>query len=211
MDEYVDIFGLSPADLKRKILGCADGPASFNAGMNTRGFRVVSIDPIYSLTAAQIGRRIEETFPVMMEQLEMNLDAYVWTRLPSPEALAELRRSSMEQFLADFPQGKEDGRYLPGNLESLPFGDGAFDLALCSHLLFLYSGELSADFHRRAVAEMLRVAAEIRIFPLLTLAGQESPHLEAVCAHIAGIGRRFEIKEVDYEFQRGANLMLRAW
>ncbi len=211
MDEYVDMFGLSPADLKREILGCADGPASFNAGMNMRGLRVVSVDPIYSLTTAQIGRRIEETFPVMMEQLEMNLDAYVWTGISSPDALAELRRSSMEQFLADFPKGKEEGRYLPGNLGSLPFGDGTFDLALCSHLLFLYSGELSVDFHRQAVAETLRVAAEIRIFPLQTLAGQESPHLEAVCAHIAETGRRFEIKEVDYEFQRGANRMLRAW
>jgi len=30
-EEYVRMFSLTPPDLKRKILGCGDGPASFNA------------------------------------------------------------------------------------------------------------------------------------------------------------------------------------
>jgi hypothetical protein len=30
-DEYVRMFSLTHADIKRQILGCGDGPASFNA------------------------------------------------------------------------------------------------------------------------------------------------------------------------------------
>ena len=72
----------------------------------------------------------------------------------------------MEVFLRDFERGKTEGRYLPQELPKLPFADGEFDLALCSHLLFTYSGQLSADFHAQAVMEMCRVAKEVRIFPL---------------------------------------------
>lgn len=36
-EEYVRMFSLTPADLKRKILGCGEGPASFNAELAERG------------------------------------------------------------------------------------------------------------------------------------------------------------------------------
>ena len=62
---------------------------------------------------------------------------------------------------------------------SLPFADGSFDLALCSHLLFLYSAQFDEAFHRASIREMCRVAAEVRIFPLLALDGSRSPFVEA--------------------------------
>ena len=46
-----------------------------------------------------------------------------------------------------------------------PLADDSFDLALCSHLLFLYTDHLDAAFHIAAVQELLRVAGEVRIFP----------------------------------------------
>ena len=46
-EEYVKMFNLSDDDLKRRILGCGDGPASFNASLTERGGNVVYIDPIY--------------------------------------------------------------------------------------------------------------------------------------------------------------------
>ena len=36
-DEYVKMFALTEADLEKRILGCGDGPASFNAVMRTKG------------------------------------------------------------------------------------------------------------------------------------------------------------------------------
>ena len=45
-DEYVAMFALTEEDLQRRILGCGDGPASFNRGVTERGGDVVSVDAI---------------------------------------------------------------------------------------------------------------------------------------------------------------------
>jgi hypothetical protein len=211
MDEYVAMFALSEEDLKLRIVGCADGPASFNAEMHAQGGQVVSVDPIYEFSAEEIRKRIDVTYPTMMEQLYQNLEDYVWVRISSPEELGRLRLEAMNTFLSDFPKGRMEGRYVPSSLCALPFKDGCFDLAVCSHFLFLYSSQLSVEFHYRAIREMLRVAREVRVFSLLTMGREESPHLETVCKHIEKLGRTFEIETVDYEFQRGGNRMLRIW
>src|SRR5436189_192698 len=72
-----------------------------------------------------------------------------------------------------------------------------------------YSAQLDFDFHRAAVTELLRVAAEVRVFPLLDLARQPSPHVAPLCDHLAGQEIHAEIHAVPYEFQRGGNRMLR--
>ena len=75
-----------------------------------------------------------------------------------------------EGLLAGLRLG-QGGRAIPRcrALPTLPFADAAFEMALCSHLLFLYSSQLGEAFDRAAVREMCRVAAEVRIFPLLAL------------------------------------------
>jgi len=211
LDAYVAMFELSKADLNTKILGCADGPASFNAEMYSQGRTVTSVDPIYQFSADQIRARIDVTYPTIMEQLQQNLKDYVWTRFPSAEVLCEHRMATMKKFLDDFPKGKEEGRYLPQSLPELPFEDQSFDLVLCSHFLFLYSDQLSAEFHCRAIQEMLRVAREVRIFSLLTLGRQLSPHLGSVYEFLHKSNRKYEVQTVDYEFQRGGNQMLKIW
>ena len=115
----------------------------------------------------------------------------------------------MKENHADFEAGKSAGRNLPHELPTLPFNDGAFDLALCSHLLFTYSHQLSAEFHCQAVLEMRRVAGEVRVFPLLDHGGESSPHLDAVRRRLEDHGHHSAIQPVDYEFQRGSNEMLR--
>lgn len=208
-DEYVRMFSLTDADLGKKIPGCGDGPASFNATMRQMSKRVVSVDPLYRFSAEQIRHRVQDAFCTITEQLVANQSAYVWTTILSPHNLGRVRMEAMEEFLGDFEQGKVEGRYLPHELPRLPFADGAFDLALCSHLLFTYSGHLSCDFHRQALLEMCRVAREVRVFPLLDQGGQLSPHIDVVCDLIEEHGHRSSIEPVDYEFQRGGNRMLR--
>ncbi|MBN1646414.1 MAG: hypothetical protein JW874_00155 [Spirochaetales bacterium] len=39
--EYCDMFDLSPEDLDKKIIGCGDGPASFNYEMKQNGRRLI--------------------------------------------------------------------------------------------------------------------------------------------------------------------------
>ena len=81
-------------------------------------------------------------------------------------------------------------------------------LASCSHFLFLYSEHLSLSFHCEAIREMCRVAKEVRVFPLLTLDGVQSPHLEGVYRFLTDSKHLFSIRTVDYEFQRGGDKML---
>jgi hypothetical protein len=92
-----------------------------------------------------------------------------------------------------------------GGLPALPFPAGSFELALCSHLLFLYSDLLDLEFHVRALTELLRVAREVRLFPLLSLDLSRSRHLEAVVAHCTRLGCTVSIETVGYELQRGGN------
>ena len=209
-DEYRRMFALTEADLARRILGCGDGPASFNADATRRGGRVVSADPLYQFDAAQIRQRIDETSAEVLEQARQNAHEFVWdAAIPDVDALKRVRMSAMTAFLDDYEQGRRDGRYVVAGLPVLPFADGAFDLALCSHFLFLYSRQHDTEFHIQSIRELCRVAREVRVFPLLTLGGEPSPHVAAVTAALADVGVTMPIERVPYEFQRGGNEMLR--
>jgi hypothetical protein len=207
--EYQRMFALTEHDLTRRILGCADGPASFNAEATRRGADVVSTDPLYEFTAEEIRGRIKEVCPQVLEQTRENRDGFVWKEFTSIESLGRARLRAMALFLADYPTGRADGRYVTAELPALPFADGEFELALCSHFLFLYSDQFDAEFHVESVIELCRVAAEVRIFPLVGLGNAPSPHVEAVKQAVATLGKTARVEKVAYELQRGGNQMLR--
>jgi SAM-dependent methyltransferase len=208
-EEYRLMFSLSELDLSSRILGCGDGPASFNAEAARRGARVVSVDPLYQWTPDQIRERIAATYDEIIDQTRRNADEFVWTSIPSIEDLGRRRLAAMEDFLADFPVGTAQGRYVAAALPALPFDDGAFDLGLSSHLLFLYTSQLGREFHRAAVGDMCRVCREVRIFPLLALGAVPSPLVRDVADDRISAGCTVTIEDVPYEFQRGGNRMMR--
>ena len=207
--EYVSMFSLSKNDLDFYILGCADGPSSFNSELTKHGGRVISADPLYQYTRGQISQRIHETYNEVLGQTRKNADEFVWSTIHSVEELGKIRMSAMQEFLDDYEKGAKEGRYVPDSLPSLPFDEKQFQLALCSHFLFLYSDHLDLDFHIHCVHEMCRVAREVRIFPLLKLGAAPSPHVKPVMKNIEAMGYETEIIRVDYEFQRGGKKMLR--
>jgi hypothetical protein len=209
-DEYRRMFALSDVDtIRRSILGCADGPASFNAEATRRGMRVTSCDPLYRFSAPEIRGRIEDTYQTMLEQARLNASDFIWNAIPSVEELGRLRMAAMSEFLDDYEYGKRDGRYVDAALPQLPFGNAAFDLALCSHFLFLYTSQLGAAFHRAAIPELCRVASEVRIFPLHALDGRRSPYVDENVAALREAGFDVALERVPYEFQRGADEMMR--
>ena len=209
LEEYQAMFSLSEADLNAKILGCGDGPASFNAEMTELGHFVVSIDPIYQFSAKQIELRVRATYEPVISQVKQNFDNYVWKNFKDADELGRARLNTMERFLLDYESGKKAGRYLYQSLPSLEFADDQFELCLCSHLLFLYSEQLSLDFHLASIHELLRIAPEVRIFPLLTLDGQPSLYLELILEDLSNKGYRTQVQSVVYEFQKSGNQMLR--
>jgi hypothetical protein len=206
--EYRRMFDLDEGDLDKQILGCGDGPASFNAEMTALGKNVVSIDPIYQFNASQIDRRVRDTYSSIISQVDLNRDRYVWDYFPDADALGKYRLETMEKFLADYETGQAAGRYLDRSLPDLEMNDYRFDLCLCSHLLFLYSDHLSLEFHRRSIHELLKLSHEVRIFPLLTLDCQPSPYLESIVSEFNTDRFTAEVKTVDYEFQKGGNKLL---
>lgn len=137
--EYVKLFELSPEDLKRRILDCGGGPASFTAEATARGCSVVACDPIYAFPAREIERRVHETYPLMLAGMRAERDRFVWTHMGSPEEVGKRRLQAMHRFLEDLPDGLACGRYFAEALPKLSFEDDVFGLALSSHFLFLYS------------------------------------------------------------------------
>jgi hypothetical protein len=214
-EEYRRMFGLSGEDLAGRILGCGDGPASFNGEATAAGHAVVSCDPIYSFAAEEIRRRVEETYEPILSQVGLHPERFVWDFFRDADDLGRHRLAAMQRFLDDFEGGKEAGRYVAASLPKLPFADGEFRLALVSHLLFLYSDHLDQAFHIESALELLRVADEIRIFPLLTLERCWSPYVEPVRSALEAAGYAVEIVIVPYEFQRAeghaGRLMMRAY
>lgn len=209
MADYRAMFALRPGDRTRRLLGCGDGPASFNAEWTRTGGRVVSLDPLYAWPGEAIRARIKATFPDVVRRMHAEPGRFRLADGETIERLANRRWTAMQRFLADYAAGGRSGRYLAGALPRLPLPDDSFDLALCSHLLFLYEDQLSRAFHLRALRALLMVAGEVRVFPLVNLEAETSRHLEPVRAALAAHGHASELVRVDYEVQRGAREMLR--
>ena len=206
--EYLQFFDLSTDDLHKRILGCADGPAGFNCELTARGGSVVSCDPLYQYSGEEIQSRIDACCPTIFEQVTRNRDLFVWKTIRSLKDLREWRFSAMKVFLADYGQGRREGRYCAAALPDLPFAGDSFDLAICSHFLFYYSDTLSRDFHEAAIREMLRIAPEVRIFPLVDLNGRVSTYRDPLVTSLQKNGYDVTIQDVRYEFIKGGNQMM---
>jgi hypothetical protein len=207
-DEYIQMFKLNDQDLKSQILGCGDGPAAFNARLTKMGGQITSCDPVYKFSTEQLKSRVSETYATIMTQLEKNKSDYIWKNFSSVENLGATRMMAMNEFFSDFDAGKDSGRYVPGELPNLPFKNNQFDIALSSHFLFLYSTHFSEDFHLQAINEMLRVAKEVRIFPLLALDGNTSPYVKPLSDLLIKNGFDVSKQKTSYEFQKNGNEML---
>jgi SAM-dependent methyltransferase len=208
LDEYRKMFNLSESDLRKNILGVGDGPASFNAEATQIGAKIISIDPIYQFTSSEIRQRFDEVVDNIIAQVKATPNDWVWSYHQSPDELKKNRVRAIELFIQDFDRGKQKRRYQIGELPKLNFPDARFDLALCSHFLFLYSDFYDYQFHYDSIQEMLRVSKEIRIFPLLTLMLKRSPYLTQIIEDFKTIGYQVSIEKVQYELQKGGNEML---
>ena len=96
----------------------------------------------------------------------------------------------------------------PQGFQIYPSMTNQFDLALCSHYLFLYSEHINFESHLAQILELCRVAKEVRIYPLVALDGNLSPHLSAVTLELEARSLTAQQIEVDYHFQKNATEML---
>jgi hypothetical protein len=209
LNEYIQMFNLTDRELQTKILSVGDGPASFNAEGTELGYTIKSIDPLYVFDAEQISDRFYAVIDNIITQIERTPEDWVWNYHRSPQDLRKNRERVTQRFCEDYENGKAQGRYEVGEMPRLKYHDREYDLGLSSHFLFLYSDQLDEQFHWNSICEMLRICQEVRIFPLMTLMLQRSPHIEPIVDRLKQLGYLCEIQAVPYQLQRGGNEMLK--
>ncbi|MBU7583005.1 MAG: class I SAM-dependent methyltransferase [Nostoc sp. TH1S01] len=213
LSEYVKFFDLDLSQWqKAKILDCPAGAASFVAELHQMGIDAVAGDLFFNLDAATLQAKGQADLAHVIERLADVTHNYNWDFYQSIEKLSTYRQSALEKFLADYPHGRQAGRYIQTVLPKLPFGDRSFDLVLSANLLFLYSDCFDYAFHWQAILELYRVCSqEVRIYPLQGKNAQIYPLLDNLLNDLNNAGISAEIVNVPWEFLKGSNQMLRLW
>ena len=207
-EEYCASFDLDPDQLPARILDCAAGASDFVAEAARRGAAAVAADPSYR-RGAEVAELARAGMRSGNGMITSHQDRFTYAWYGSPEARTQMRNRAIQRFAVDHSAHPE--RYVAAELPQLPFDDRAFDLAVCSHLLFTWATDLDEQWHHNAILELCRVATEVRIFPLvLQQTGDPVPFMEGLLARLANAGITAERRTVAYEFQRGANQMLLA-
>jgi SAM-dependent methyltransferase len=210
LDEYTRFFSLDPGRLRgRAVLDVAAGPSSFTAEAVRRGIDAVAIDPLYQASPASLAERIRDDYERMFSQVRAKPQLFRLKTFSSLSAAEADRRVASQRFLADYEGNGRHGRYVRGALPALPFLDGAFDLVLCAHLLFIYSRRFDFAWHLAACTELMRVSCgEVRVHPVCGADGRPWPELNRLRRELNSQGISSRVVPVDYEFFAGSDSML---
>ncbi|MGE5300688.1 MAG: class I SAM-dependent methyltransferase [Acidobacteriota bacterium] len=210
-DEYVRIFGLDDSLLGQgRILDCPAGAASFAAEACRSGFDVVACDVLYDLPPDELIAKGEGDIKLIYDKVGEVSHLYVWDYYRDRDDLVAMREKALALFAEGLTAGIAHGRYVKASLPALPFEDDTFSLVLSGHFLFLYGDMLDLDFHKASLMELIRVSSgEVRIFPLEGLDLRPYCHLDEILLFLDSEGVDTEIVKVPFEFQRGANRMMK--
>jgi hypothetical protein len=208
-DEYIRMLDLTTEDVTRlKILDAPAGACSFAAEAGAIGGSVTAADIAYYHSSDELVKKGREDIGLAMTGMSKVMENYKWDYFRNLETLERHRLQALEKFVDHREASPES--YVPCVLPELLFADGEFDMTVSAHFLFTYADRLDYEFHCRTIRELLRVTRkEVRIFPLVDLAGHKYGQLEPLKEFIKGLGWGTEEREVAYEFQRNANSMLR--
>jgi ubiquinone/menaquinone biosynthesis C-methylase UbiE len=206
-EEYLKMFNLDLQDLKdKKILDCAAGASSFTAKMTGKGYDVKAVDILYGKDPFFLQKRCKDHLIALVSALSSLEGHFVWNFFESLDELKKIRLKACHQFFEDYKNNRE--KYIKADLPNLPFKDNAFNVVLCSHLLFIYDHRLSYEFHINAVKEMLRVTSkDVLIYPLVRHKAIKSRYVKKILEDLLDI--EVMIERVDYEFRKGSNEMMR--
>jgi len=210
LEEYTRFFALDAAKLAGKaVLDVAAGPSSFTAEASRRGIDAAAVDPLYDRSPGELTALIRQDYERMFLQMRAKPRLFRFKSFSSFDAAESERRAAAQRFLADYEGNVRHGRYVRASLPLLPFLDGAFDVVLCAHLLFIYAARFDFDWHLEACAELARVSCgEARIHPVCGADGKPYAELDALRRELAVRGIASAVVPVDYEFFVGGNSML---
>ncbi len=212
LDEYTRFFALDPVAWRgRAVLDVAAGPSSFTVEAHRRGIDAVAVDSLYDRPQAALATQVRDDYARMFFQMRakprlFKLRATGFTSFDEAEAE---RRAAASRFLADYEGNVRHGRYVRASLPLLPFLDGAFDLVLCAHLLFIYAARFDFAWHVTACTELARVSnGEVRIHPVCGADGKPYAELDRLRGELGTLGITSAVVKVNYEFFVGTGTML---
>lgn len=210
LEEYTRFFTLDPSALRgRAVLDVAAGPSSFTAEAHRRGIDAVAVDPLYDQSLAALAAQVREDYARMFLQLRARPRLVRLKSFASIDEAEVDRRAAASRFLADYEGKARHGRYVRASLPLLPFLDGAFDLVLCAHLLFLYAAVFDFEWHVAACVELARVSnGEVRIHPVCGANGKPYAQLDRLRAELSERGLTSAVVRVNYGFFAGSSTML---
>jgi hypothetical protein len=211
IEDYQEMFDLTPAHLDGSLLEYSSGPSAFNAALHQQKKQCISCDPLFTLDKATFTSKAALIFADMAEKVRLEQEKYDFSRYGNIDGLIEKRRAGMTVFFADYLAGKKEKRYLPIHDIALPFPDFYFDLALSSHYLFGEMENQDLAFHLQVLKELARVAKEVRVFPLIDRDGEPSKFLGPVLLGLQKDNYGVEVRSVNYHLQPKGNAMLRIW
>jgi hypothetical protein len=136
------------------------------------------------------------------------LKAYRWNFYKNPERMRHFRERAWRSFLSDYQRHRGE-RYMAGSLPHTPFSDRQFDASLVSYFLFVYQDQLSYEFHRDSILELMRVTSgELRIYPTVTFEGKHSIYLDRMLPDPVLQHLRLDEVATDFEFLANSNSFL---
>lgn len=195
--EMFDLEDFPAAFAGKKILDVGAGSATFAAEAAELGVEVTAVDPLYGLSVDALDRLSTQDQETSFAALVKHAQHYKADDAQLSHLRAR-REATRRQFIDDYRVGLALGRYRKAELPHLPFEDNVFDVALCGNFLFLYGHLFGLDFHLQAIDELLRVAPDVRIYPLVGLDSVPPPFAETLIERLQRrtdiTTRRIEIK-----------------
>ncbi len=210
IDEYQSMFDLSDKQMRSNILeyGCA--ATAVNSQLAQSGHHnIISLDPWFGLDCTTLEKKINLNFEqkyIEIIRQKNNLDALNTTEL---DTLLNYRRAGIKCFLQDYDRGCAEKRYVECVDIATNFVNNQFNHAVSSHFFFDHSGAIKQAVER--ICELVRVANEVRIFPLNDLNGTPSPGLAPVLLGLQQLNYGIEIRHVPSQLCAQGNAMLRVW
>jgi hypothetical protein len=210
--DYREMFDLSSDYDDKKILEYGSGPSAVNAERTALGQEIVSIDSLFALEDTPFVDRVTQIFNDMASVIKQDAQCFEFKHNGSLSELIEVRRAGMARCFADYHAGRLAHRYQAFPLNNrLSFADFSWDIAVSSHYFFPKIVDADPLIQVGEIKELLRVAKEVRIFPLIDRYGQTAPMLGPTLLALQQANYGLEVREVPYHLQKTGNAMLRIW
>lgn len=205
-EEYCAFFNLDIHALQgKKVLDCPSGVSSFVAKANAHNIHAQGCDLIYQFDSADIQRQARDSIEKIYKDTSWMHD-HNWSFYGSLEGHKHHRQQALESFINAY----DPSLYRYEQLPLLSYDDNSFDLLLSSHLLFVYDDRLDLTFHLESIAQMLRVAKEVRIFPLIDFKNSRKDKRDNLSPFVKTVLQKFNahLSPVNFEFQPGGGTMM---